>query len=304
VEQPNQSPARVITFMVILSFICATILSVLASALKEPQDVAKELDRSQQMLIAARIFNPNGYFQLLQDNDTYVPAKVEQNGVLVPGTVEDHPTQEQVLAVYKQRFQPILINDKGDVVTFSEANINEAEYTAEHRKTGYATLPLKLAYKILPNPTGDAAKDAQPIGYVFPVSGFGLWDAIYGYIAIKTDGDTVIGISWYDHKETPGLGAVIAEPGWQSNFPDKKLFVADSTGQTDFKTAPIGITVVRGLVNEVYGTNPRARSAVDGMPGATLTGTGVTKAYKDSLSPYRPFLTKLHNEQSQQNSTR
>lgn len=288
--------------MVILSLICATILSVLASALKNPQETAKELDRSQQMLIAARIYNPAGYFQLEQSDGTYIPAKLDKDGILVPGTVEDHPTQEQILAVYKRRFQAMLIDDKGNIVTFQEAKIDEANYTAENRKTGYANLPLKLAYKILPNNGNGNAKNSTPVGYIFPVSGFGLWDAIYGYIAVKPDGNTVIGISWYDHKETPGLGAVIAEPGWQSNFPNKKLFVADSAGNTDFKTAPVGITVVRGLVTEVYGTNPRAYSAVDGMPGATLTGTGVTKAYKDSLSPYRPFLTKLHNTSSEKQS--
>ena len=62
------------------------------------------------------------------------------------------------------------------------------------------------------------------------------------------------------------------------------------------KTAPVGITVVRGKVVEVVGDNPKAFSAVDGMPGATLTGNGVTKAYKDTLAPYRPFFIKLSEQ--------
>ena len=57
-------------------------------------------------------------------------------------------------------------------------------------------------------------------------------------------------------------------------------------GKTDFKTAPLGITVVKGKVSEVLGNSPKAKSAVDGMAGATLTGNGVTDAYRDVLSAY------------------
>ena len=59
----------------------------------------------------------------------------------------------------------------------------------------------------------------------------------------------------------------------------------------------MGIIVVKGKVSDVYGTTPKARSAVDGISGATLTGNGVTAAYHNSLTPYRAFLTKI-NEQS------
>ena len=61
--------------MVILSLVCAIILSVLASALKEPQELAKEMDRSKEMLIAARIMNPYGYFQLEESPDNTYPRK-------------------------------------------------------------------------------------------------------------------------------------------------------------------------------------------------------------------------------------
>ncbi len=53
--------------------------------------------------------------------------------------------------------------------------------------------------------------------------------------------------------------------------------------------------MVRGKVSEVYGDSPKAKSAVDGMSGATLTGNGVTAAYKDVLEAYRAFLISAHN---------
>ena len=287
------SNRQTVLFMVVLSFVCALILSALASSLRVPKEQAKELDRSRQMLLSARIYDSVGdYFQIRQD-DHYTPAKCTDNGRLIPGTEEDHPTQAEVLAVYRARIRPILIDTHGAITTFAKAGINEQEYISSHKKSGYANLPLKLAYEILSNPV-PGAPSQEVEGYVIPVSGFGLWDAIYGYIAIRPDGSTVIGISWYDQKETPGLGANIAEPSWQSQFPGKQIFQANLAGKVDFAKGYVGLTVVRGKVKEVIGENPKAWSAVDGMSGATLTGNGVMKAYNDSLTPYRPFLLRLH----------
>lgn len=303
-SQANPSSQRqrniyTLMFMVILSLVCAIILSVLASALKEPQEVAKELDRSKQMLIAAQIMNPYGYFQVQNEQGKFVPAKVAQGGILEPAKEALFPSQEQILEVFRARIQAFLVNAQGEPTTFQKAGIDEQKYTQEFRKSGYHKQPLKLLYKIFPNPkTGEKQKDREPPveGYVIPVNGMGLWDAIYGFLAIKPDGDTVIGISWYDQKETPGLGANISEPEWQSQFPGKHIFQENSSGQTDFKTAPLGIIVVKGKVSEVLGNSPKALSAVDGMAGATLTGNGVTNAYQDVLAAYRPFLLRLHNE--------
>ena len=104
--------------------------------------------------------------------------------------------------------------------------------------------------------------------------------------------DTIIGISWYDQKETPGLGANIAEAPL-AEFISWQAFISRVPGgTTDFETAPLGITVVKGKVSDVLGDSPKAKSAVDGMAGATLTGNGVTDAYRDVLAQYRPFLIK------------
>jgi Na+-transporting NADH:ubiquinone oxidoreductase subunit C len=287
--------------MVALSFVCALILSILASVLAEPKEIAKDLDRSKEMMIAAKILDHHGYFLLLDDNGKYIPAKYK-DGVLIPGTKQDMATRNQLLDIYKRRLIPLLVDDKGTITSFEKTNINYDDYLADYRKTGYYKQPYKLIYKILPNPKGsEVEKEVPPEGYVIPVNGFGLWDAIYGYLAIKPDGDTVIGITWYDQKETPGLGANIAEEPWQSQFANKLVFQESSSGQTDFKTAPLGIVVVKGKVAEVLGNVPKAKSAVDGMAGATLTGNGVTDAYKDVLGPYRPFLIKL-NESFKKNN--
>lgn len=291
-EKRNYTNAQVITFIVILSVVCALILSLLASALKEPKEIAKELDRSKQMMIAAKMLSHSGYFLIEEKDGKYAPAKYEKGGLLVPGSSNDIPGRQELLEVFQKRLIPYLVDATGNLTTFEKAGINLDDYVANYKKTGYYKEPLKLIYMIMPN--SEKKEGEKPIGYVIPVNGFGLWDAIYGYIAIKPDGDTVIGISWYEQKETPGLGANISEEYWQSLFPGKLIFQESPNGTTDFKTAPIGITVVRGKVSEVLGTAPKAKSAVDGMAGATLTGNGVTEGYRAVLEPYRPFFIKLH----------
>ncbi len=299
-QQPNQgfSNSRTILFMVVLSFVSALILSLLASALEQPKVTAKELDRSKQMMIAAKILSHEGYFIIQDAEGKYIPAKYE-NQVLIPGATDDKATQEELLNIYNTRLTPYLINEKGELKTFKEVNLEENSYIDRYRKTGYYLEALKLVYAILPNET-PKEKKSDPIGYVIPVNGFGLWDAIYGYIALKPDANTVIGISWYDQKETPGLGANISEAPWQNLFPGKRIFQETSGGKTDYKTSPIGITVVKGKVSEVLGDSPKAKSAVDGMAGATLTGNGVTDAYKAVLNAYRPFLIRAHEMNSKE----
>lgn len=290
---PNTVPSnlRTILFMVILSFACALILSILASVLEQPKETAKELDRSKQMMIAAKLLDHQGHF-LVDENNQFVPAKY-QDGNLVAGSPKDVATNQQLLEIYNKRIQPYVVNKAGEVKTFQEAGVDYDQYVSEYKKSGYYKQPWMLVYKILPN---NPSSTNEIDGYVIPVNGFGLWDAIYGYLAIKPDGNTVIGTSWYDQKETPGLGANIAEAYWQNLFPDKHIFQESPSGKTDYKTAPLGIVVVKGKVSEVLGNSPKSKSAVDGMAGATLTGNGVTEAHRDVLAPYRNFLIKLQEK--------
>lgn len=287
--------SQVIIFMVILSFTCALILSLLASVLEKPKEIARELDRSQQMMIAAKMLSHDGNFLIENEKNELIPAKYQKGGLLVPSNEIVIPTRAELVEIYQKRLIPVLVDDKGDLTTFEKVNINKDDYISKYRKTGYYQQPYKLLYKIMPN---TEEKSEKPIGYVIPVNGYGLWDAIYGYMAIKPDGDTIIGISWYDQKETPGLGADIAVSYWQDLFPGKVIFQETASGKTDFKTAAIGIVVVRGKVSDVLGDSPKAKSAVDGMAGATLTGNGVTESYSTVLSAYRPFFIKIHEENS------
>ncbi len=281
--------------MVALSFVCAVILAVLASVLAEPQNVAKELYRSKQMLVAAQLYNQDlGNFTTQNEQGITVPAQFD-HGQLIPSDKIVSATREQILELYRQRFSPLLVTATGEVTTFEKAGLDMNQYINSHRKTGYYRLPNKLIYAIYDRGTDNAERKIT--GYIIPVNGYGLWDAIYGYLALKPDGVTVIGISWYDHKETPGLGAEIASAAWQRQFPGKKIVQESAGGAIDIAKNPIGLVVVKGRVSEVLGDSPKAKNAVDGIAGSTLTGNGVTESYRDVLEAYRPFFIKIHDTQ-------
>lgn len=113
---------------------------------------------------------------------------------------------------------------------------------------------------------------------VIPVYGAGLWDAIWGYVALEPDMNTVKGIV-LDHKgETPGLGAEIATPAHQAKYVCKTVFEGD-----DF----VSITLKKG------GANPADANyahEVDAITGGTKTSDGVTEMIRSGLGNYLPYL--------------
>jgi Na+-transporting NADH:ubiquinone oxidoreductase subunit C len=117
--------------------------------------------------------------------------------------------------------------------------------------------------------------------YIVPVRGKGLWDAIWGYIAL--DKDLVIKGVYFDHAgETPGLGGNIKE----------RYFMDEFTGEHIFKDKTFeGVTVLKG--NSDPKSLDKADCEVDAMSGATLTGNGVTAMLKKDLKMYMPYLKTL-----------
>lgn len=282
----------IISFVVIVCSTCAVLLSLITSMLEPAQDSAKKLDQYKQMMVAAKIISYEDTF-LLFENNLYTPARFDpKTQTLIPSDFPVKATRNEILQIYQRLITPKLVDENGQLVSFQEAQMDYEQYLAEYKKSGYSQLPFKLIYQINKN-------DSQGIkgirGYIIPINGYGLWDAIYGYLAIEGNGDTVIGTTWYQQAETAGLGAEIATQNWQKQFTGKVIFQKSSDGSTNFSRAPLGITVVKGEVKEVLGSSPKAESAVDGISGASMTGEGVTIAYQSCLNAYRPFLIRLHD---------
>jgi len=280
---------RTLIFIALLATVAALLLSLLSGLLKNQQNYARELDRSRQLLLSARICSPKGDLQLYEEGK-YISAQHMGNGLLEKG--EKRASGEDILAVYRARVSPFLVDRKGRRTSYENEGIDIEKYLqAWKKKECVEFLPI---FGIIPN-SGEKSFES----YVVPVSGYGLWDRIFGYICINSDGKTIRGIAWYDHQETPGLGGEISTYDWQEQFSGKLIFQPDEEGKIDMKTSPLGVTIVKGRVEDVLGDVPKTMNAVDGIAGATLTGDGVMRAYKESLEPYRPFFENLSNDGEQ-----
>lgn len=281
---------QTVSFVLIVCFLCALILSLLASGLRSKQARAVDLYRSKQLLIAAKLLDYSNSFTFPNQDGSTRPAHVV-NGKLVDGNGAK-ASDKDILAVYQNHVTPFLTTSSGDALTFEQAGIDETIYMDENQKKGFAKLPYKLVFGVYFKGKQGSLLPADE--YVIPINGFGLWDAIYGFLSLARDANTIVGTTWYQQAETPGLGGDIALPEWQKQFDGKEIFQKSANGQTNFQSAPLGIIIVKTTVQDELGASPKAESAVDGVSGATITMKGVAEAYKDVLSQYRPFLIKAH----------
>ena len=120
---------------------------------------------------------------------------------------------------------------------------------------------------------------------ILPIRGYGLWGTLYGYMAIEEDFNTVAGLEFYDHKETPGLGAEVDNPKWKAMWPGKKIYENDE----------VKLAVMKGKVET---DDDNIDYKVDGLSGATLTSRGVTNmiTYWFGESGYAKLFKELSYE--------
>ncbi|WP_306606635.1 Na(+)-translocating NADH-quinone reductase subunit C [Azonexus sp.] len=129
-------------------------------------------------------------------------------------------------------------------------------------------------------------QDGKMESLILPIRGYGLWSTLHGFLAIKPDFNTVVGLGFYQHAETPGLGGEVDNPKWKSLWPGKTLF--DDAGK------PI-VKIVKGGVDPA---SPDAGHQVDALAGATLTSNGVDRLLQFWLGEqgFGPFLAKLRQQ--------
>ena len=108
--------------------------------------------------------------------------------------------------------------------------------TAEANKAKVTSMPNHIVMYTIKNDKG------EPTMYVLPVEGMGLWGTMYGFVALETDGNTIAGLTFYSHKETPGLGAEVDNPSWKAKWPGR--LVSDDSGE-------IVIKVIKGMAGSV-----------------------------------------------------
>ena len=288
----SESKLRTYIFITILCFVSAALLSTVSLSLKSRQEKEKLSYRNKQLLLSAQILNYENTFQILLPDKTFEEAKWD-NFELIKDINAPKATKIAIEKVCEKRLIPLLTNDKGEIFTFEEIGLSFSTYLTKHEHDGYYNLPYKLFYKILPNETSN--KKDLAYGYIFPVNGYGLWDAIYGLLAVFPNMNNILGISWYEQKETPGLGAEISTPWWQKQFFNKELFQTSNDAQIDFSRARLGINIIPHTEMERLSPSKKGH-AVDAITGATMTMHGVQRALNSSLEPYRALFNKLRKE--------
>jgi Na+-transporting NADH:ubiquinone oxidoreductase subunit C len=126
-------------------------------------------------------------------------------------------------------------------------------------------------------PVFKASPDNGESIIILPVEGKGLWGPIYGYVSLKSDMNTIYGVT-FDHKgETPGLGAEINTPAFEGMFPGKQLFENEKF---------VSVMVLKG------GAKPGDLHGVDAISGGTITSKGLEKMLLDCIVKYNDYLLK------------
>ena len=239
-----------ILFAIGMVVVVGSLLAFTASSLK-PNIVENERMEKQQNILYAMGVNENG-----------------ATDIVFVGT--DKVADEFSKYIAKQ----LIVDASGNAVENNEAYLIDVKKEQAKAKNGQKRdLPLFVGQK------------AGQTYYIAPIRGKGLWDAIWGYVAM--DENMVIQGAYFDHKgETPGLGANIKQRYFMDDFNGEKLLTASG----EFK----GITVAKGnngpknLIKDDY--------EVDALAGATITGDGVSAMIKSDLKLYLPFFKNLKNQ--------
>lgn len=247
-EKRTDKNIYTILFAVIMVLLVGTILAYLATALKPKIDENKRFEKQQNILYAMGV----------NENDEKSVAFIPTDRV------------EEEFAKYIKK-EVIIQGDKA--VDYKDAYLIDIK--KEMSKAKDDSYDRKLPLFI-------GEKDGKEF-YIIPMRGKGLWDAIWGYIALNKD--LVVQGVFFDHKgETPGLGANI----------NQRFFMDDFTGEhitdgTVFK----GITVAKG--NADPKNDNKTDYEVDAIAGSTITGDGLSAMIKKDLKMYMPYLKTLKN---------
>ena len=252
----------VILFSLAICGVCAIFVSALAVSLADEQAVNKVLYRKQNVLLAAG---------LLQADEEISAEEVEERFSRFEPMVIEIPAGEELPDV--------------DTATFDQRKLKndpEMSHPAPQNKARVSRIPNRaLVYKAF-----DESGALEMV--VLPVEGYGLWSTLYGFLALGSDLDTIQGLAFYEHGETPGLGGEVDNPRWRKLWVGRKAFDGD--------TGDVAIQVIKGNAGPVEEDPHR----VDGLSGATITARGVSNMMQLWLGEegFGPYLDHLENQAS------
>ena len=249
----RESLGRVLGVALALCLVCSVVVSVAAVALKPAQQANKTRDLKRNILMAAGLYEPS--------------VSVEEQFEQVESRVVDLDLGVFVDDIDASQFdQRAAAKDPSQ----SRALVAEDDPARIVRRENRALIYL------VRDESGALGK------LVLPVHGYGLWSTLYGFMALESDLNTVAGLGFYEHGETPGLGGEVDNPRWKALWHGKQVYRGES----------LAIRVLKGAVDA---ESQEADWQVDGLSGATLTTRGVNNLVRYWLGEegFKPLLDNL-----------
>lgn len=248
----NDSTAKTLIVATLLCVVCSVVVSWSAVSLKPLQTINKELDIKKNLLMTAGLVDAKAGKKEIEAAYTNVEEKLV-----------DLATGEYVTDVKPSDYDAVKAakNSKMNHAIPASEDLGKIKFRAKYSKVYFV-------------------KDGETVkSVVFPIHGKGLWSTMYGFLVLQTDLNTVKGIGFYSHGETPGLGGEIDNPHWRSIWPGKKVF--NEAGKPR-------IGVIKGTAGKASNFD------IDGLSGATLTSNGVTGTVRYWMGDdaFGPFIEK------------
>ena len=231
---PKNSPAKTLLVPLLVSLVSAVLVAGAAIALRPQYQANLERNRQENVLAAA------GLLQAGQSIETLF-EQIERR--VVDLATGDYATEMDPSTVLEAQ-------RAGDPLV-SVAVPPELDLAVIKKRSRYAVVYLLYERERLKM-------------IILPVYGYGLWSTMYGYVALAGDANTIVGLRFYQHGETPGLGAEIDNPQWQRLWQGKQIY------------GDAGEPVIEVVKGQAARSGEGATYQVDGISGATLTGRGVT----------------------------
>ena len=256
----TDSNSYTIIFAIVMVIVVGSLLAFTASSLKPNIKENERMEKQQNILYAMGV-NENE-----EGSITFISTEK------VAEAFSTKISEQIVLEVKDGKILKEMNRDE-----FMAANNNKEPYLIDIKKQ--QTRAKNGKSRFLPLFKGQ--QEGSTV-YVAPIRGNGLWDAIWGYVALDTD--MIIKGVFFDHAgETPGLGANIKQRYFMDDFYGEKLLTEAGV----FK----GITVAKG--NNDPKNEDKDDYEVDALAGATITGDGVSAMIKKDLKLYLPYFKNL-----------
>ena len=248
----NESVTKTFTVALILCIVCAVVVSSAAVFLRPAQEANKLLDLKTNILASA--------------------------GLLEEGV--DVETQFEKISVKLVDMQTGRYTNAIDVESYDQRKASSDPALSVALSASEDIAKIKRRANFAKVYIVENANGLEKV--ILPIKGYGLWSTLYGFIALESDLQTVAGIGFYEHTETPGLGGEVDNPKWKASWIGKRAYDDNA----------LLIEVIKGKVDV---SREGAESQIDGLAGATLTTKGVDNLVQYWLGEqgFKPFIEYL-----------